>query len=219
MHDIHQFVSGPLAWLAFTVFIAGSLYRLLHMLVLVHRKERFILSFMSWKYSLRSIFHWIVPFASVNMRKHPVMTLVTFTFHICLLMTPVFLLSHAVLWDESWNIQFWSLPDPLSDLMTLAVIGCCVFFGVRRIKEPEVRYLTFASDYGILGMVAAPFVTGFIAYHQWIDYPFFMVLHILSGEILLMAIPFTRLSHMLFSPFTRAYMGSEFGNVRHARDW
>jgi nitrate reductase gamma subunit len=219
MHDIYQFVSGPLAWLAFTVFIVGSLYRLLHMLVLVYRKERFIFSFMSWKYSLRSIFHWIIPFASVNMRKHPVLTLVTFTFHICLFAVPVFLLSHAVLWDESWNLQLWTLPDPASDAMTLAVIGCCVFFGVRRIKEPEVRYLTFASDYGILGMVAAPFVTGFIAYHQWIDYPVSMVLHILSGEILLMAIPFTRLSHMLFSPFTRAYMGSEFGNVRHARDW
>jgi nitrate reductase gamma subunit len=219
MHDIHQFVSGPLAWLAFTVFIAGSLYRLLHMFVLVHRKERFIFSIMSWKYSLRSIFHWITPFASVNMKKHPVMTLVTFTFHICLLVTPVFLLSHAVLWDESWNLQLWSLPDPVSDVMTLAVVGCCVFFGVRRIQLPEVRYLTFVSDYVILGIVAAPFVTGFIAYHQWIDYPFFMVLHILSGEIMLMAIPFTRLSHMLFSPFTRAYMGSEFGNIRHARDW
>jgi nitrate reductase gamma subunit len=219
MHDIYQFVSGPLAWLAFTVFIVGSLYRLLHMLVLVYRKERFIFSFMSWKYSLRSIFHWIIPFASVNMRKHPVLTLVTFTFHICLFAVPVFLLSHAVLWDESWNLHLWTLPDPVSDAMTLAVIGCCVFFGVRRIKEPEVRYLTFASDYGILGMVAAPFVTGFIAYHQWIDYPVSMILHILSGEILLMAIPFTRLSHMLFSPFTRAYMGSEFGNVRHARDW
>ena len=219
MHDIHQFVSGPLAWLAFTVFIAGSLYRLLHMFVLVHRKERFIFSIMSWKYSLRSIFHWIIPFASVNMKKHPVMTLVTFTFHICLLVTPVFLLSHAVLWDESWNLQLWSLPDPVSDVMTLAVVGCCVFFGVRRIQLPEVRYLTFVSDYVILGIVAAPFVTGFIAYHQWIDYPFFMVLHILSGEIMLMAIPFTRLSHMLFSPFTRAYMGSEFGNIRHARDW
>ena len=102
---------------------------------------------MSWKYSLRSIFHWIIPFASVNMQKHPVMTLVTFTFHICLLVTPVFLLSHAVLWDESWNLQLWTLPDPVSDVMTLAVIGCCVFFGVRRIKLPEVRYLTSASDY------------------------------------------------------------------------
>jgi hypothetical protein len=46
-----------------------------------------------------------------------------------------------------------------------------------------------------------------------------MSLHVLAGDIMLAAIPFTRLSHMILSPFTRAYMGSEFGAVRHARDW
>jgi nitrate reductase gamma subunit len=46
-----------------------------------------------------------------------------------------------------------------------------------------------------------------------------MCLHVLAGNILLAAMPFTRLSHMLFLAFTRAYMGSEFGKVRHARDW
>jgi len=219
MHEIYQFVSGPLARLAFAVFFAGSLYRWVHLFALVRRKEKFIFSIMSWKYSLRSIFHWMIPFAAVNMRKHPLLTIVTFIFHICLLAAPVFLLSHAVLWEAFWNIRLWTFPDRIADLMTLAVIGSCLFFAVRRIKEPEVRYLTFASDYALLGMVALPFVTGFLAYHQWGDYPFFMVLHILSGEILLAVIPFTRLSHMLFSPFTRAYMGSEFGNVRHARDW
>ena len=79
--------------------------------------------------------------------------------------------------------------------------------------------MTSASDYVILAIVAAPFVTGFFAYHQWFAYKSFMILHILAGEIMLVAIPFTRLSHMMYAPFTRAYMGSEFGAVRHARDW
>jgi nitrate reductase gamma subunit len=90
---------------------------------------------------------------------------------------------------------------------------------IRRLTLPEVQFVTSASDYVILAIVAAPFVTGFIAYHQWINYQLFLILHILAGEIMLIAIPFTRLSHMIFSPFTRAYMGSEFGGVRHARDW
>jgi nitrate reductase gamma subunit len=94
-----------------------------------------------------------------------------------------------------------------------------VFFLIRRIKSPEVKYVTYPSDYIILALVAAPFVTGFLAYHQWIDYPLMMILHILSGEIMLIIVPFSRLSHMIFSPFTRAYMGSEFGGVRGARDW
>jgi len=219
MHDLYNFITGPLAWAAFIVFIAGSLYRLINMFYLVNKKEKFIYTYMSFKYSFRSIFHWIIPFATTNWKMHPVLTIVTFAFHICLIITPVFLLSHAILWDESWNISLWSLSDGVADIMTLIVVGSCIFFLVRRLVLQEVQYVTSASDYVILAIVAAPFVTGFIAYHQWVNYQFFMILHIISGEIMLVAIPFTRLSHMLFSPFTRAYMGSEFGGVRNAKDW
>jgi len=219
MHDLYNFVTGPLAWAAFIVFIAGSLYRLINMFYLVNKKEKFIYTYMSFKYSFRSIFHWIIPFATTNWKMHPVLTIVTFAFHICLIITPVFLLSHAILWDESLNISLWSLSDGVADIMTLIVVGSCIFFLVRRLVLQEVQYVTSASDYVILAIVAAPFVTGFIAYHQWVNYQFFMILHIISGEIMLVAIPFTRLSHMLFSPFTRAYMGSEFGGVRNAKDW
>ncbi len=219
MHDLYGFITGPMVWIAFIVFIGGSLYRIFDMISLVNKKEKFIFSYMSWKYSLRSILHWSIPFGTENMRKHPVMTIVTFAFHICLIITPIFLFSHIILWDESWSLSWIALPDGAADIMTLIVIGACVFFLVRRILLPEVKFVTFASDFVILGIVAAPFVTGFLAFHQWGDYRLFLILHILAGEIMLMAIPFTRLSHMLFSPFTRAYLGSEFGGVRKAIDW
>jgi nitrate reductase gamma subunit len=219
MHDIYNFVSGPLAWVAFIVFFAGCLYRLIKLIVLANKKEKFIFTYMSWKYSLRSILHWIIPFATENWRRHPVLTIVTFAFHISLIIAPIFLLSHIILWDESWSISWWALPDSVADMMTLIVIGGCIFFLVRRLKLEEVQYVTSASDYIILAIVAAPFVTGFMAYHQWFGYRFFVILHIVCGEIMLVAIPFTRLSHMIFSPLTRAYMGSEFGGVRHAKDW
>jgi len=219
MLDIYQFVSGPLLWLAFIVFIGGSLYRLISLLVLVHRKERFIYSYMSWKYSLRSILRWSTPFATENMRRHPGMTIVAFAFHVCLLLTPLFLLAHIVLIEESWNLSWWTLPDGLADAMTLIVIAGCIFFFVRRMTNPEVQYVTSASDFILLAIVIAPFVTGFLAYYQWFGYKFFVITHILAGEVMLVAIPFTRLSHMLTAPLTRAYMGSEFGGVRHARDW
>ena len=219
MHSFYNFVSGPLAWVAFLLFICGSIYRIVSMLKQVAEKERFIFTYMSWRYSLRSILHWIVPFATVNWRRQPVLTVVTFAFHICLLITPIFLLSHVVLWDEAFNVSWWTLPDALADVMTVIVILGAVYFLVRRLSLPEVKFVTSASDFFILAIVAAPFVTGFLAYHQWFAYPLMMGLHVLAGDIMLAAIPFTRLSHMLFSPFTRAYMGSEFGKVRHARDW
>ena len=219
MHSLYNFVSGPLVWLAFIIFIGGCLYRLITLMVLVHKKEKFIYTYMSWKYSLRSIIRWSTPFATENMRRHPAMTIVAYVFHICLILTPIFLLAHVTLVDESWDLSWWTLPDTLAAIMTLLVIGACVFFLVRRLVNPEVQYVTSASDYILLTIVAAPFITGFLVYYQWFGYQTLLILHILSGEIMLVAIPFTRLSHMLFAPLTRAYMGSEFGGVRHARDW
>jgi hypothetical protein len=192
---------------------------LIHLIALVHRKEKFIYAYMSLKFSLRSIIHWLAPFATVNWRLHPWLTIVTFSFHICLLATPIFLLAHIVLWDEVWNVSWWALPDWLAIVMTLIVIGGCLFFCIRRRVTPEVAYVTSASDYAILALVAAPFVTGLIAYFQWFDVRLFTLLHVLSGEAMLVAIPLTRISHMLFAPLTRAYMGSEFGAIRHAKDW
>ena len=219
MDAVYIFVSGPLVWVAFILFFGGCLFRLIHLIILVHRKEKFIYSYMSLKYSLRSILHWSTPFATDNMRKHPWLTIVAFAFHICLLLTPIFLLAHVILIDEAWNVSWWTLPGGATQVMTLIVIGGCVFFLVRRLVKPEVNYVTSASDYVMLAIIAAPFVTGFIAYYQLFEYPIVMLLHVLAGEVMLVAIPFTRLSHMLFAPLTRAYMGSEFGGIRHAKDW
>jgi len=147
------------------------------------------------------------------------MTVVSFAFHICLIVTPLFLLSHSLLWYQSWKISWWSLPEFVADIMTVIVIISCIFFLCRRFVLAEVQFVTFVSDYILLAIAFAPFITGFLAYHQWLPYKPMLIAHILSGQIMLIAIPFTRLSHMIFFFFTRAYMGSEFGAVRNSRDW
>jgi nitrate reductase gamma subunit len=219
MHTLYQFVSGPLVWLAFIVFIGGSLYRFITMYRLAKKKDPIVFSYMSLKYSLRSILHWVIPFGTVKWRKNPVLTLAVFSFHIGLIVVPIFLYAHVILWKEAWDISWWTLSDPWADMMTLVVIAGCIFFFVRRIMLPEVRYLTTVWDFVILVLVAAPFITGFWTYHQWAGFRVMGILHIVAGEILLVVSPFTRLSHMFFSPFLRGYAGSEFGGVRKARDW
>lgn len=219
MHAIYQFVSGPLVWIAFLLFFGGCLYRLVRLLRLVRAKEPFIFNYMSLHYSLRSILHWIVPFGTANWRRHPVLTVATFAFHICLLLVPLFLMAHVILIEEAWGVGWPTLPDALADALTLVVVAGAVFFLVRRLTRPEVRFVTSASDYVLLAIAAAPFVTGFLAYHQWFDYRWMLIVHIVAGEVMLAVIPFTRFVHMIMAPLTRAYMGSEFGGVRGARDW
>jgi nitrate reductase gamma subunit len=218
MHAIYSLVAGPLVWLAFILFFGGVIFRLTRILMLVSKTEPFIFTYMSLKYSLRSIAHWMIPFATLNWCKHPSLTVVTFLFHFCLIIAPLFLLSHVVLLDESWGLSWWTLPDAVADVMTVLVILCCVYFLIRRISQPEVQFVTDGSDYLLLAIVALPFITGFLAYHHY-AVEWMTILHMFSGEVMLAVIPFTRLSHMIFSPLTRAYMGSEFGKVRHAKDW
>lgn len=219
MHSLYALVSGPLVWVAFIIFIGGSIYRLISMAILAKEKDAVVYEYMDIRYALRSIFHWIIPFGSVNMRQKPLTTIVSFLFHICVIILPIFLFAHVILWKESWNISWAYISDPIADMMTIIVIGACIFFLVRRLVLPQVKYLTTPSDFVILAIVAAPFITGFWSYHQFPGYEWMTIFHMLSGEIMLASIPFTRLSHMLFFPFTRGYTGSEFGAVKHAIDW
>lgn len=215
---MYEFVRGPLVWIAFIVFIGGTLYKLVTMGRLAQR-EKVVFPTMSAEHGGRSLLHWIIPFANRNTRLRPVFTIVSFSFHGCLLLTPLFVMGHAVLWEESWSISWWSLPPGLADFMTLVVIFAGVFFAIRRLAAPEVRNVSDWSDFALVLLVISPFLTGFIAHMQWLPAEPVLVLHIICGALWLMAIPFTRLAHMIWFLFTRAYMGSEFGKVRGARDW
>ena len=145
----------------------------------------------------------------------PFFTAMSFAFHICLLLTPLFLLAH----HEMLGLRTLHLPDGVANLMTMVVIAGGIFFLQRRLFVPYVNHVTYVSDYLLILLVMAPFVTGFLAYRQWFDYRTILMLHMLSGELMLVIIPFTRVAHMLFFVFTRAYMACEFGFVRNSKDW
>lgn len=219
MHDIYTFVSGPLVWISVAIFLFGSLYRLISMFFLAKKKDAVSLAYMDWKFSLRSIVNWLIPFNALGWKKNPALTTVTFIFHLCLLAAPIFLSAHVIMVRESWGVSWWTLSDSTVDVMTVLVILACAFFAGRRLYQNDVRYLTTLQDWLILAIAALPFVTGFLAYHQFFNYQVMVIAHILTGNIMIAAIPFTRLSHMFFTVFTRGYMGSEFGKIRRTKDW
>jgi nitrate reductase gamma subunit len=149
----------------------------------------------------------------------PIMTVMTSVFHICLFLTPVFLLGHNILLDQACGVSLWSLPEPVTDVLTVVVLVCVAFFLGRRLFLSRVRAITTAYDYLVLLITVAPFLTGYFAYHQWFHYDTVIILHILTGAIMLITIPFTKLGHMLFFFLYRFLIGSEYSFVRGARAW
>ena len=215
---MYEFVTGPLAWLAFGIFFIGLLYRLVwYIRGLNWQMDRVTYSqnvAYGVKGALRSIFFWLVPFGTRGWRFYPGFTILVFVFHICLLATPIFLMGHNVLLLERWGFSLPTLPEGLADGMTLTVLVAAVFIILRRIALPEVRILTKPYDFLVLAIAVAPFLTGFLAYHQVGDYNFWIVAHVLSGEIMLVAIPFTKLSHFLLFFLSRAQLGMDYGIKR-----
>jgi nitrate reductase gamma subunit len=219
MNAFIDFIMGPMVWISALVFLFGLIFKFFRIIKEINEKEKFIFSYLSLKYSLRSIGAWLIPFLPASTKKRPVFWGISYIFHVLLFIVPLFLMSHIILLDEAFGIFWLALNDGLADFLTIIVILALVFFGVRRAVEPDVKFLTSFKDYILLIIIMLPFLTGFLAYHQFFLYKWIMIAHILSGELMLIIIPFSRFSHMLTAPLTRAYTGSEFGSVRHAKDW
>ncbi len=216
---MYEFLSGPALWITFVIFLGGLIVRLTFLFGLSQGKDRILYNHINMGWGLKSILHWLIPLGSVSLRSQPIFSIMVFVFHFCLLALPLFLGAHNLLWDESFGVSLWSMPDTWAEILTIVFICSGAFLLFRRIVRPEVRVLTDAWDYALLILTVLPFLTGFIAYHQWGDYEIFLILHILSAEILLILIPFTKLGHMALFFFTRAFIGFEMGTRRGTRTW
>ncbi len=219
MNSFYSFLTGPMVWIAFIIFFGGLLVKFGRLVSLAKNKDPFIFNYMSAKYGLRSILMWLIPFVPRNMRLNPVMTVAMFAFHICLFIAPLFLSAHIIMLQDGIGLSWPTLPDGVADVMTVIALVCIGYFAYRRLAVPEAKYVTTAADFLLLALVAAPFVTGFLAYHQILDYKWMITLHVLFGELMLILIPFTWLAHMMLGPMVRIYAGSEFGAERHVKDW
>jgi len=150
---------------------------------------------------------------------NPVMGVVSLLFHLALFLAPLLLPAHNILFDETFRVGLPSLPEPFIDKVTVGLMAIGGFFLLRRILVPRVRALSTVRDYLLLLLVAAPFVTAYMAYHQYLDYRTVLVTHMLIGEVVIAAIPFTKLGHMPFIIFSRFFMASEYGWRPANRRW
>jgi len=219
-----ELIEGPLVWIALLIFVLGLLFEGRQFLGMTRKKVWVYPPLPSspkkeeqgWDRWIRSCF---ASLRGTLWRTDPLIMVGTTVFHICVVVTPLFLLGHNLLLQQAIGVSLGSLPEVITDGLALIVLIGVVFFAGRRLLVRRVRAITTGYDYMMLGIVAAPFATGFFAYHQIFDYRTIMILHLLSGEVLLIALPFTKLAHMLFFFLYRFLIGSEYSFTRGTRTW
>lgn len=219
--DFYSFVAGPLLWISIITFIIGSFIRAALFLVVSMQKDKIIYKHFKWKYILITFIRWLLPL-NKDVVKNPVFTVVGYVFHICLIVVPVWYSGHIILWEESRFELYWTpLPDGLADWMTLIFLAIALFFLLRRIFSADIRLISGCADYLLLIITALPFLTGYFLTHGTLDSIGFlgdnmMLLHMLSGELMLILIPFTKLSHFILFFFSRGSTAVEFGRREYS---
>ena len=205
MEELLEFAKGPLFGVSILIMVLG-LAR--HVLIQVHG----LLSFRSdrmrhvrWKKIIRDTLSWVLP-ARHMVQGTILMSIASFVFHIGVILVPLFLADHIVLWERFLGVSLPRLQPFWADVLTLLTISAGIgLFGYRLLTQ-RTRAMSRFSDYLILGMVMLPFVTGYLASHPLIN-PFswqsMMLTHILSAEALFIIVPFSKLAHMVLFPFNR----------------
>ncbi|MEE4608812.1 MAG: hypothetical protein V2L15_07985 [Desulfobacteraceae bacterium] len=215
---MYGLVSGFLFWLSLGICLIGMLVRLVIYVRGLHwqldRVAYGAFPAAGFKGAATSIVKWMIPFGTYGWRRQPVMTLLFFGFHTGAVLVPLLLLAHNLFLQEKIGFSVWTLPPLVADVLSWMVIVSAALIVLRRIALPEVRILTTVHDYAILALSVAPFITGLIARYEVGDYPFWLTVHMLCGEALLIAIPFTKLSHIVLFFASRAQLGMDYAIKR-----
>lgn len=215
---MYAFLTGPMLWFAFLVFVVGLAWRVVkYVKGLDWRLERVAYGpgkNIGIKGALSSVFQWLVPFGTHSWRKQPYFTVAFFLFHIGLVIVPLFLEGHIVIFRTRFGFGWPTLPMGISDGLTvLAIIGGIMML-LRRIALPEVRFLTNKTDWFVLCLSLFVLVAGFLARMQAPGYESWLLWHIFAAELVLILAPFTKLSHIVLYFMSRGQLGMDYAIKR-----
>jgi len=217
-----EFLTGPMLVASLGIFFVGlALRAVLYFKGLDQKLDRvaytqYISSGLTG--AAASIVKWAVPFASRGWRAAVPNAIPFFLLHLGAVLLPLFLLGHTVLLESATGISLPAMPMPLADVLTFwAIFGLLIYIG-RRLMLAHVRIMTTGQDWYLLSITLFVFASGAFARFYAADYDTWLLLHVLSGEILLITAPFTKFSHIVLFFCSRAQIGMDFAIKRGGRE-
>lgn len=202
---------GPgLAW-AIAILLFGIALRLVEILALGRKPDLSVPREASPGSGLSTIVSRSLPPPGM-VKRAPVAYFGGYLFHLALFVTVFFSVPHIELVRGLTGLGWPGLPSAVVD--AVAVIGILAMFAVlaSRLTDPVKKMLSGFGDYFAWALTFAPLATGYLAHHHLLlEYTMMLALHILSVELLLAALPFTKLFHAVSLFLSRWYNGEWFG--------
>ncbi len=201
-----EFGRGPLFRIAFSLMLLG-LARIfaLTVLGLVEAYGRSSDKIVNWRDVRKQTIAWLFPLNRL-WRERPVYSTISFFFHLGLLLVPMFLAAHVLLWKRAAGFAWPALPQRLSNYLVLVAIvaGLGLFSG--RLLYPSARKLSRRQDFVWPLLLVMPFVTGYVCSNLAVGpkaYDAMMLVHVYSADLIMLLIPFTKIAHCVLAPLSQ----------------
>ena len=200
-----ELAKGPLFAASLLVMLVGLGRHLLLQIsaLLLHKRKR--LRFVQWGQILSDSLTWALPIRHL-IPGTVVFSISSFLFHLGVIIVPLFLADHVVLWEDFLKVSLPAISYSVADALTITTITCALVLFTLRLFIRRLRAMSRPSDYVLLMMILLPFASGFMASHPLFNplpWKMMILIHFLSAEALLVAVPFTKLAHIVLYPFDR----------------
>ena len=206
MEAILDFAGGRLFRLTFALMILGLL-RILFLDIwgMLEAYSKAGDKTVPWGSAVKKTINWLIPFNRAA-KNRPFYSLFSILFHVGLILVPIFLFAHVELWRKSFGLGWLTLDKKPADILTVTVIGSGILLFIGRVASRESRFISRKQDYLWPLLLIIPFITGFICANIAISpraYQVSMLIHIISGELIFVMLPFTKIAHCVIMPLSQ----------------
>ena len=207
--DLLDFARGPALQVALYVFIAGSLWRVLGVLML-QRKPDFSEPRQTGglRGALKVIYTRSFTAPVFKSRtKYP--KVLGYGLHIGLFITVFFFVPHIVFFKDLFGIGWPGLPNNVIYFVGVITVAVGIALLIRRMTHPVLKLISNFDDYFSWLVTMLPVFTGLVMpIRLGVRYETLLAVHILSVALLLIWLPFSKLAHTYFVFISRGTTGA-----------
>ena len=206
LETLLEFVRGPLFRLTFALMLLGlARVLLLDLWGIIEAYRRAGDRRLPWTLIVSRTLGWLFPVRRL-LRIRPIYSTWAVLLHVGLLAVPIFVSQHVRLWEREIGFRWVALPRAWAETLTIITIiaGLAIFLG--RIGSRQARAISRKQDYLWPLVLIVPFVTGFVCANLQVGarlYQASMLVHILSGELIFVLLPFTKIAHCILLPLSQ----------------
>lgn len=135
-----------------------------------------------------------------------------YVFHIGLFIVIFLFVPHIMVFEAALGLSWPGIASNIVDAVAVLTIIALLAVLVHRLTHPVLRLLSEFNDYLVWFITILPLITGYLAFHRLgLSATMLLALHILSVELLMVLLPFTKLSHAFTLWIARWYNGAIAG--------